>query len=110
MYDYVDGKVEWMAFGLPIEGTRGPYAGEALVPVKTCPPERLEADAVVVTDGGIAIGRVDEGSSTMDPVPDTIRPSVPLSDLDERAAGHLVSTPDGVLLGAVDPKAVSKEQ
>ena len=105
MHDYVEGKVEWMAYGLPVEGTRGPYVGEFLRPVKTCPPDDLHGPAVVVTAGGVAIGTVDEGSSTMDPVPDTIRPSVPLSDLDERAANQLVTTPDGVLLGAVDPES-----
>ena len=105
----MDGKVEWMAFGLPVEGTRGPYVGDFLVPVKTCPPDRLEAGAVVVTPHGVAIGRVDDISGQVDLVPDTIRPSVPLSDLDERAAGQLVSNPDGVLLGAVDPTAVGAD-
>ena len=96
-----------MAFGLPVKGTRGPYVGGSLVPVKTCSADHLQGPAVVVTGDGIAIGRVDEGAEGMDPVPDTIRPSVLLSDLDERAAGQLVTTPDGVLLGAVDPKAVA---
>lgn len=119
MYDYVEGKVEWMAYGRPVDGDRGPYVGSALRSVRTCAPDddpsKLEFPAVVVADRGIAIGVVEKASAAtaldaMDPVPDTIRPSVPLADIDERAAGHLVTTPDGVLLGAVDPKAVSLDE
>jgi hypothetical protein len=67
---------------------------------------------VVLSEKGLVIGMVDKDADgataleAMDPVPDTIRPSVPLADLDERSAGHLVTTPEGVLLGAVDPEAV----
>jgi hypothetical protein len=124
VYDYVLGKVDWMAYGLPVEGTRGPYVGSALIDVPTCRPEepaatvgvRLgnEGRAAVVTGRGVAVGLVDvhslrhapEGATVMDVmeiVPDTLRPSVLLEKLDDRVAGRLVTTPDGELLGAVDP-------
>src|SRR5947209_17867613 len=115
-----------MAHGLPVEGEAGPYVGGALVEVPTCGPRDdtsqvaagLEADgqdrAAVVTSEGIAVGLVrldDLGSGGtvldhMELVPDTIRPHVPLSSLDERTPGRLVTTPEGVLLGAVDPAAI----
>ena len=130
MYDYVDGKVDWMAYGLPVEGEMGPLAGSALVDVQTCRPEELAADvaarleeagddrAVILAADRCAVASVElaalrsaaEGATAYDvaePVPGTIRPSVVLSDLDERAAGQLVTTPEGALLGAVDPEAVS---
>ena len=121
------GKVDWMAYGLPVEGTRGPYVGSALIDVPTCRPEepaaaagvRLgnEGRAAVVAGRGVAIGLVDvhslrhapEGATVMDVmeiVPDTLRPSVLLEKLDDRVAGRLVTTPDGELLGAVDPTAL----
>ena len=117
-----------MAHGLPVEGEAGPYVGGALVDVPTCGPRddasevaaRLEADgqdrAAVVTAEGIAVGlvRLDDlrsGGTVLDRmelVPDTIRPHVPLSNLDERTAGRLVTTPEGVLLGAVDRAAIER--
>ena len=36
MYDYVDGKVDWMAYGLPVEGDDGPFVGPIVRPVPTC--------------------------------------------------------------------------
>ena len=126
MYDYVEGKVDWMAHDLPVEGEAGPFVGGALIDVPTCGPHddasdvgaRLEADgqerAAVVTAEGIGIGlvRLDDlrsGGSVLDHmelVPDTIRPHVPRSSLDQRTAGRLVTTPQGRLLGAVDPAAI----
>ena len=105
-----------MAFGLPVEGTRGPYVGDHLTPVRTCPPDRLDGPAVVITEGGVAIATVGEGVGDVgedgpdfEPMPETIRPSVPMSDVDEKIAGRLVTTPDGVLLGAVDPEALTSK-
>ena len=116
-----------MAYGLPVEGTRGPYVGSALVDVPTCEPDepagavavRLgDAErAAVVTGARVAIGLVTahdlrhapEGATVMDVmevVPDTLRPSVLLEKLDSRVAGRLVTTPAGVLLGAVDPSVL----
>lgn len=115
-----------MAHGLPVEGERGPYVGSALVEVATCRPDEPAADVaartsgdpvVAVTCDGMAVGSVDPDRlagagpdekvmDVMEVVPDTLRPSVPLADADERVAGRLVTTPGGVLLGAVDPSAV----
>jgi hypothetical protein len=30
VYDYVDGKVDWMAYGQPVEGDEGPFLGAEL--------------------------------------------------------------------------------
>lgn len=114
-----------MAAGLPVEGERGPYVGEALIPVPTCRPgehaaevaSRGEERAAVVTADGIVVGLIDverlrgapEAATVLDLmeiVPDTLRPSVLLADVDKRVAGRLVTTPDGVLLGAIDLAAL----
>ena len=132
VYDYVLGKVDWMAYGLPVEGSRGPYVGSALVEVPVCRPEAAaSAVAVEVADDGqvaavvtgerVAIGLVSghslrtapEGATVLDVmevVPETLRPSIPLEDLDDRVAGRFVTTPDGELLGAVDPSALQPHQ
>ena len=118
-----------MAAGLPFEGEGGPYSGESLVDVPTCSPSAKASDvdldgapgAAVISAEGLAVGWVDEerlGSArpeatvleVMELIPDTIRPSVPLSDLDERTAGRLVTTSEGVLLGALDPAALSGDE
>jgi CBS domain-containing protein len=132
VYDYVEGKVDWMAHGLTVEGEMGPFVGNALVDVPTCQPSdpvadvlaRLEAAgqdrAVVVTGERCAVGSVDvkalraaPGRSpvleVMDLIPDSIRPHITLDKVDERAAGHLVTTPEGMLLGVVDPSALLGE-
>jgi hypothetical protein len=126
--DYADGKVDWMASNLPVEGTRGPYVGQFLVDVPTCRPDELATDVaagltgdgVVVTVGRdqIAVGKVDAERlrralpdqtilEIMEVVPQSLRPSVLLADVDERAAGRLVTTGEGGLLGALDPSAVT---
>jgi CBS domain-containing protein len=125
VYDYVDGKADWMAYGLPVEGDDGPFVGELVEPVPTCDVEAtlgevraaLEASdadvVVVVADGGLAVGEV--GAETiegrddaepvldvMDPVPSTIRPSVTVASIAESGGGRrLVTTSDGRLLGQV---------
>ena len=127
----MDGKVDWMAFGLPVEGEAGPFVGDHLLDVATCRPDEAAPDVVgrllgggedraaVVAPGGEAIGLVTveqleaaEPSETvlerMEVVPDTLRPHVELSQVDERVAGRLVTTPDGVLLGAVDPSRIRR--
>ncbi len=119
------GKVDWMGAGLPVEGSRGPYVGGAIVDVATCRPgepaaevaARIDERAAVVTPAGVVVGLVDPERlgkageddtvlDVMEVVPSTLRPSVLLADVDERAAGQLVTTVDGVLLGAVDPAAL----
>jgi CBS domain-containing protein len=127
----VDGKVDWMAYGLPVEGESGPFVGDHLLEVPTCKPDELAADvaarlaeagqerAAVVAGAGEAVGLVtleqlrgDDGRATvlarMEVVPDTLRPHVALSQVDGRVAGRLVTTPDGVLLGAVDPSRIGR--
>jgi CBS domain-containing protein len=127
----VEGKVDWMAYGLPVEGEAGPFVGDHLLPVATCRPDEAAADvaarlaaageerAAVVAGEGVAVGLVtleqvqaDGGGGTvlarMEVVPDTLRPHVELSQVDERVAGRLVTTPDGVLLGAVDPARIRR--
>jgi CBS domain-containing protein len=111
-----------MAFGLPVEGDDGPFAGEAVTEVPTCAVDANAADglallddagvdvAIVVSAEGLAIGAVDrKGLSAADGgaplldvmavVPDTVRPSTTVGSL---SSGHtLVTTSDGRLLGEV---------
>ena len=130
VFDYAAGKVDWMAAGLPVEGERGPYLGSALTEVPTCGPNdrvgdvarRLTGDVLglaVVAGDDIAVGWVDSDRlssapdpstpvlDVMEPVPESLRPSILLAEVDSRVAGHLVTTPEGVLLGAVDGSALA---
>ena len=121
----MDGKVDWMAYGLPVEGEDGPFVGELVEELPTSGPDltvaaarsRLEesgVDEVVVVAGeNVAIGLVDvealEGADgddrlldVMAPVPGAIRPSVTAASLADRDVERvLVTTPDGRLLGMV---------
>ncbi len=123
MYDYVDGKVDWMAYGLPVEGDDGPFLGGQLTEVATCSVTQHVADArraldsggddeVILVDGaGLAVGQVDrdalEGRAddaplldVLQPVPSTVRPSVTVASVAEAGGGdRLVTTSDGRLLG-----------
>jgi hypothetical protein len=118
-----------MGFGLPVEGEKGPFVGSALIDVPTCGPDEAASDvadrlveagedrAAVVTER-IPVGLVhlddlrsddEDGAGVrdrMELIPDTIRPSVEVSRLDEKTARRLVTLPNGVLLGAVDPAAI----
>ncbi len=130
MYDYVDGKVDWMAYGLPVEGRDGPFIGGLVADVPTCGIDATVGDARRLLDGtapdaavvvlageGLAVGEVDadtldghaEGEALLDvmsPVPSTYRPSVTVPAIAEEGGGRqLVSTPDGRLLGAVTVNA-----
>ncbi len=129
MYDYVDGKADWMAYGLPVEGDDGPFLGDRLVPVATCDVTARVADArraldasdadglVLVDAGGLAVGEVDraalEGAAddvelldVLAPVPTTVRPSVTVAALAEGGGGErLVTTSDGRLLGRASVQA-----
>ncbi len=123
MYDYVDGKVDWMAFGLPVEGEDGPFLGDQLAPVVTCAVTQTVADArrelsgadddavVIVEADGLAVGEVDEEAlagqpddtvllEVLRPVPSTVRPSVTVASVAEGGGGGpLVTDSDGRLLG-----------
>ena len=130
----MDGKVDWMAYGLPVEGEDGPFIGDQVSPVPTCEPTQTVGDArrvleasgagvvVVVAGDGLAVGEIEAGTiegvadgeqlvDVMDPVPSTYRPSVTVDALAEEGDGrHLVSTPDGRLLGAVTIDAASHDE
>jgi CBS domain-containing protein len=110
VYDFVDGKIEWMVHGLPVEG-KGPHfamAGEAATKqgVHTCEPGCKVKDAaaalqqtgdpfcLVLNDEGIVLGRLrkkhlDPNSdepveSVMETGPTTVRPTEPAKPLYER--------------------------
>ena len=133
MYDYVDGKVDWMAFGLPVEGDDGPFLGSQVAPAPTCDVSENVADArqaldaagddavVVVEAEGLAVGEVDREAlagqpdeavllEVLRPVPSTVRPSVTVASV-AGGGGTLVTTSDGRLLGraAVDAAADEHE-
>ena len=121
MYDYVDGKSDWMAYGLPIEGADGPFLGGQLSEVPTCDAGATVADAraaigdaeavIIVTAEGLVVGEIDAEAlpslaaeaavlDVMDPVPTTVRPSVTVAALAEAGGGsRLVTTSAGRLLG-----------
>jgi CBS domain-containing protein len=127
VYDYVAGKADWGLFGLPLEGTNGPRAGEYVrSDVPTC---RLESrlqdvrprvgaagwDTCIVVNGyGIVLGRLGrralashedvEAEAAMTAGPSTVRPSITLAAIVERMAkqkltGALVTRSDGTLVG-----------
>ena len=129
--DYVDGKVDWMAAGLPTEGTNAqrPRAGvlarsdsptcrldETLGPVQ----ERVRAAGwkacVVVNGEGVVLGLLRENQlggdpnqrieQAMRPGPSTFRPSVLVEELAHYMAEHdlpnaPITTSDGRLVGLI---------
>ncbi len=115
-----------MAFGLPVEGEEGPFAGAAVVDAMTCGPDddagevaRLLADggaasAVIVNDAGVVLGLAEcaaveqavAGATVADVMrlsPRTVRPSVLLSSLADADGPVLVTDSDGRLRGVVEP-------
>jgi CBS domain-containing protein len=126
----VDGKVDWMAANLPVEGEDGPFIGQQVSPVPTCDvggrvedarramEEAGEDTMVVVAGDGLAVGEIEADElqgrtddepllDVMSPVPSTYRPSVTVEALAEDGGEgrHLVTTSDGRLLGAVTIEA-----
>lgn len=129
VYDYVDGKADWLAAGLPTEGTNAerPTARDvARRDVPTCRPdepirevrERVRDagwDAcVVVNEERIVFGllrerELDQGADElverfMRPGPSTLRPNVPIEEMATFMTEHdLASSPitssDGRLIG-----------
>jgi CBS domain-containing protein len=120
---YTPGKVDWAASGFPTDGEQAAHSRAIDVLDRDVPRCRLDEQmgdvrervrrsgwsfAVVLNDAGVVLGLVSGGAldgdmdavveSVMDPDPKTIRPSAALADV-----GHsvLVTTPDGVLLGAL---------
>jgi Mg/Co/Ni transporter MgtE len=129
VYDYVNGKLDWMAAGLPTEGTNAahPRAGE--VSRKDVPTAQLEErlgdvrervrasgwDAVVVVNGQrVVFGllrskELDKDpdltmKQAMRPGPSTFRPYVLIKEMAENMSAHKlesspVTTSDGRLVG-----------
>jgi len=123
VYDYVLGKADWLAAGLPTEGsgTDEPRAIDVVEKALTCTVETPVSHipdgdpVVVVTDGDIVQGTVGPGirragaataESVMDPGPVTVRADESLEPLvrrmREKHVSHiLVTTAGGRLLGVV---------
>ncbi len=130
VYDYVAGQADWLAFGLPTEGTsaNAPRAGHLADPdVPTCElgdtvgsvRERVRASGenicVVINDEGIVLGRIrgdEDGDprrtvdAVMDSGPVTVRPSESLEEITRRMRDRkvdqvLVTTSDGRLVGVL---------
>jgi CBS domain-containing protein len=139
VYDYVAGKSDWMAAGLPTErsGDHPPRVAEVMDrSVPTCEPTEVVADVmgrlgpsgaqvcVVVNEHGVVQGRLrldrlDPADSrpadeAMEPGPTTIRADADLAQTTERmrrrsAPSLIVSDPDGILLGAVHVEAIQEQ-
>jgi CBS domain-containing protein len=129
VYDYVPGKVDWLAHNLPVDGERPdpPTAGRAMRDdVVQCRAgdrvadvrQRIERSsysfALVTSVDGMLIGRVPasaldgggdgEVGEVMELGPSTVRPHRAASELAEYLAERerrwaIVSTPEGRLLG-----------
>jgi predicted transcriptional regulator len=129
VYDYVDGKLDWMAAGLPTEGTNAmqPRAGDtARRDVPTCGlkdrlgdvRERVEAQGwnsvVVVNEDHVVLGLLRSKELAKDsnqvieqamrPAPSTYRPFVSLHEMAHVMTEHKVenapiTTSDGRLVG-----------
>jgi CBS domain-containing protein len=129
VYDYMPGKADWFASGLPKEGKLAniPTIGEtARRNVPTCGLRDRVGDVrerarkagwdrcVVVSEGRVVLGLLREGELSSDPEsavetvmragPTTFRPHEPVEKLAERmrkrgASSILVTTPDGRLVG-----------
>lgn len=128
MYDYADGKLDWLAAGLPAEGTNaGRRAGDvARRDVPTCGLDEPIGDVcsrvtaagwdvcVVVNDERVvlgllrseqlAMGREEAVEAVMRPGPSTFRPHVPIGEMAHYLLHHdlpssPITTSDGRLVG-----------
>jgi Mg/Co/Ni transporter MgtE len=137
VYDYVAGKADWLAAGLPTEGEgpRRPRVGDVMDPtVPTCSPQQRVRDVaqrlgsawdtcVVINDHRIVEGRLRRDrldgnddhavADVMEPGPATVRADADPAETTERmkqrgVTSLIVSTPDGLLLGALraEPRPV----
>lgn len=130
VYDYVPGKVDWLAHNLPSDGdhaerlTAGQLARDD-VPTVTLEEDlaniraRLQASdygfALVLSTQGVVLGRLRQSAiaatginveAAMDAGPSTVRPDITATDLLKRLQGRkltsaLITTPEGTLLGVV---------
>ena|SRR6266851_3640975 len=135
VYDYVAGKSDWMAAGLPTvrSGAHPPRVAEVMDrSVPTCEPSEVVADVMArlgssgaqlcvvandrhVVQGRLRVDRLDPADArpaeqAMEPGPTTIRADDDLAETTERMrrrgiANLIVSDPDGVLLGVVHAEA-----
>jgi rhodanese-related sulfurtransferase/CBS domain-containing protein len=130
VYDYVAGKADWLAAGLPSEGTQAnsPRAGDVAREVPTCRPDETVAEAsdraraagsaecIVTNNEGVVLGRLRSRAlggdphasveSVAEPGPSTIRPDVSLDEIVKRLRENdlgraLVTTGDGILVGVL---------
>jgi len=137
VYDYAPGKIDWMAHGLPIDGTQAtrPTALTLLrEDVATCARDeqldevasRIDATpyrfALVLSPRQVVLGRVRrsriaEGGTSIEaviePGPSTIRPHTSIEDLAARLARSdvrtfIVTDPEGKLLGVVRREDVQR--
>lgn len=129
VYDYVAGKVDWLANALPVEGEHpdAPVAGRVMRDdAVTCRPEDRVGDvreqigaspypfALVVSPERVLVGRLRRSSldcdpaltaeEVMEPGPSTVRPHRSAASVAERLAERelrwaIVTTPEGRLLG-----------
>jgi Mg/Co/Ni transporter MgtE len=129
VYDYVEGKLDWLASGLPIEGANAahPRAGDvARRDVPTCRldesmeevTKRVRAagwdTCVVVNHERVVLGLLrsdqlepgedESAQAVMRPAPSTFRPHVPIEELAHLMLEHdlknsPVTTSDGRLVG-----------
>jgi CBS domain-containing protein len=129
VYDYVPGKADWSASGLPTEGTQAgilTIGDTARRDVLTCAPGEKVGEVrgrvrgtswdrcVVVNDERLVLGLLGEKELASDPEataeeamrsgPTTVRPDTPAGKMVERmqkrsTAFVLVTTPDGELVG-----------
>lgn len=138
VYEYRPGKADWLAAGLPTEGTGAP--GPRILQyvsrdVPTCRQDETVADAaaraaeagwnvcMVVNEQGILLGRLDEKElhadgprsveRAMGPGPSTYRPDALASKLrhlmTHRGIDTLpVTTPEGRLLGVIRRDALER--
>jgi CBS domain-containing protein len=131
VYDYVDGKVDWLAHNLPTEGARAdaPTAGSRLRhdvptahPDETIAAVRARVDAspyrfaLVLAADRTLLGRLRHAvlaadsdtaaHEVMEPGPSTLRPHQALTDVESRLRDHhltyaIITNPEGHLLGIV---------
>lgn len=130
VYDYALSKVDWMAHGLPMEGTQAEHPTALTFlreDVATCaledPPDevalRIDSTpygfALALSPERVVLGRVrrsrlaDAGASVealLEPGPSTIRPHTTIEELRDRLARSevrtlIVTDPEGKLLGVV---------
>lgn len=128
--DYVAGKLDWLSFDLPWEGTARLVGSEVDRDIATCAVGEKVGDiraplssaglCVVVFASGVVAGSLEDDAlranddelveAVMNPGPKTVRPSEEAPALAERmqrkGLTHLIVTrPDGRLVGVYRPKA-----